>query len=240
MSGRGKAVQDAIWSTSVQFGAGQAGGKFGAVPLIQKALGGRNIDGMSDEQIISAVQDYKLANNDRMFAGSSANIRRGTAARAVQEKERLVALARLENPAQATAETTDAALPAKGPTIAARAKMEAEKARGVSEAEAVEYAQITRAFGADKRARTDGGTRADFLRDLGVTPSPMPVVSAARVPAAPALSVNVPAPAKSTPMQTPLNSSGKPSVTAVRIESDAGQDVKERNIAHIVTGGLSG
>jgi len=240
LSGRGKAVQDAIWSTSVQFGAGQAGGKFGAVPLIQKALGGRNIADMSDEQIISAVQDYKLANNDRMFAGSSADIRKGTAARAVQEKERLVALARLENPAQATAETTDAVLPAKGPTIAARAKMEAEKARGVSEAEAVEYAQITRAFGADKRARADGGTRADFLRDLGVTPSQMPVVSASRVPAAPALSVNVPAPAKSAPMQTPLNSSGKPSVTAVRIESDAGQDVKERNIAHIVTGGLSG
>ncbi len=239
LSGRGKAVQDAIWSTSVQFGAGKKDGKTGAVPLFQKALGGRNLADMSDEQIISAVQDYKLANNDKFFRGSSANIREGTAKRAVLEKERLIALSRLENPAQATAETTDAALPAKGPTIAARAKMEAEKARNVSETEAVEYSRMAHQFGLDERARTDGG---DWRKDLGLNnaAAPSPVVSAARIPPAPAVSVNVPAPAKSAPMQTPLNSGNKPSVTAVRVESDAGQDVKERNIAHIVTGGLSG
>ncbi len=238
LSGRGKAVQDAIWSTSVQFGAGQKDGKTGAVPLFQKALGDRNIADMSDEQIISAIQDYKLANNDKLFRGSSANIREGTAKRAVLEKQRLLALSRLENPEQATAETPDAASPAKGPTIAARAQMEAEKARNVSEADAIWYSQMTQRFGLDKRARTDGGDwRKDFGLDRAATPNP--VISAARIPETPPLSVNVPAPAKSTPMQTPLNSTGKPAVTAVRVESDAGQDVQERGIAHIVTGGLS-
>ncbi|WP_157129848.1 hypothetical protein [Burkholderia pseudomallei] len=52
-----------------------------------------NTGKMSDEQIVSAVQDYKLANNDRLFANSSAAVRAGTAKRANAEKAKLLALA---------------------------------------------------------------------------------------------------------------------------------------------------
>lgn len=232
LSGRGKAVQDAVWSTSVQFGAGKADGQTGAVPLFQKALQGRDINTLSDEQIISAVQDYKLANNDRLFGGSGAGIRAGTAKRAVLEKQRLIALARLENPSQAAAERPQT----KGPTIAARAAMETAKVKGVSEQQAIDAAYFSKRWGLADKAVT-GEAKP------GALPLPInaasPVVAAATIPNIPPMAGNIPAPAKSIPVPAPMNSSGKNTVTAVRVESDAGQDVKERGIAHIVTGGLS-
>lgn len=85
LSGRGAAVQDAIWSTSVQFG--------GSNKLFQEALKGRDHAKMSDAEIVSAVQDYKLINNDRLFASSSASVRASTAKRAQDEKSMLLAKA---------------------------------------------------------------------------------------------------------------------------------------------------
>jgi len=91
LSGRGAAVQDALWSSSVQFGAGND--KKGAVSIFQKALDGKDVAKMSDQDLVAAVQDYKLANNDKLFASSSDAVRAGTAKRATTEKERLLALA---------------------------------------------------------------------------------------------------------------------------------------------------
>ncbi|MEN3067851.1 hypothetical protein [Uliginosibacterium sediminicola] len=82
LSGRGSAVQDAIWSTAVQFGPGS--------DLISKALG-KNAASMTDAQIIDAIQGYKLANNDRLFARSSEAVRAGTARRAANERSTLLA-----------------------------------------------------------------------------------------------------------------------------------------------------
>lgn len=92
LSKRGSAVQDAVWSTSVQFG-----GKTG---LIEKALGGKDVSKMSDTDITNAIQDYKIANNDKLFSSSSANVRAGTMNRAVKEKAALAALSQAPTVAQ--------------------------------------------------------------------------------------------------------------------------------------------
>ncbi len=91
LSGRGAAVQDVLWSTSVQFGAGDA--KKGAAAMFQNALAGKDIASMSDAEIVAAIQDYKIANNEQLFASSSAAVRTGTLARAGDEKARLLSLA---------------------------------------------------------------------------------------------------------------------------------------------------
>ena len=84
----GPAVQDAIWSTSVQFGGGTS--------LISKSLSGENINKMSDIDIVSAIQDYKIANNSALFKSSSPAVRASTLNRAKNEKADLIKLARTE------------------------------------------------------------------------------------------------------------------------------------------------
>lgn len=61
LSNRGAAIQDMIWSTSVQYGNKQ---------IIESALKRKNIGSMKDEQIIDAVQGYKLAHHREHFASS--------------------------------------------------------------------------------------------------------------------------------------------------------------------------
>lgn len=85
LSDRGAAVKDAVWSTSVQFG--------GKSSLITKALAGKDASKMSDTEVVNAIQDYKAANNDKLFASSSDNVRAGTAKRAEAERASLLALA---------------------------------------------------------------------------------------------------------------------------------------------------
>lgn len=86
-------MQDAIWSTSVQFGAGSEKKGDGAIGMFKKAFAGKDYNSMSDEERIKTLQDYKLANNEKLFASSSANVRAGTAKRAVDEKNILLAMA---------------------------------------------------------------------------------------------------------------------------------------------------
>jgi hypothetical protein len=89
LTNRGAAVQDAIWSTAVQFGA--------KTNLIKNALAGKDISKMSDSDIVSAIQDYKIQNNDKLFKSSSEGVRSGTLSRAIKEKEDLLALAKNSN-----------------------------------------------------------------------------------------------------------------------------------------------
>jgi hypothetical protein len=88
LSHRGPAVQDMIWSTAVQFGP--------ATSLIIRALKHAKIDldEVNDEDIVRAIQDYKIEFNNQMFIHSSQAVRNGTLARAKAEKIDLIALAR--------------------------------------------------------------------------------------------------------------------------------------------------
>lgn len=86
LSKRGPAVQDSVWSTSVQFGGGTS--------LIIKVLSGKNVSKMSDADIVSAIQDYKIANNSALFKSSSDAVRASTSNRAKSEKADLIKLAR--------------------------------------------------------------------------------------------------------------------------------------------------
>lgn len=88
----GPAAMDALWSTSVQFGAGKAGGAKGAVPMVMKALEGKDLSKLDAGGFVSSLQDYKIANNDRLFGSSSESVRAGTLHRASAEKESLLAL----------------------------------------------------------------------------------------------------------------------------------------------------
>lgn len=88
LSKRGPAVQDAVWSTSVQFGGGTS--------LIAKSLSGKNANKMSDADIVSAIQDYKIANNSALFKSSSPAVRASTLNRAKNEKADLIKLAQSE------------------------------------------------------------------------------------------------------------------------------------------------
>ena len=94
LSNRGRAVQEAVFSTSVQFGAGN--GKTGASGVISAALAGKDVSQMSDAQIVSAIQDHKIANNERFFRSSSAQVRAATLKRAQDEKAALVSMANQE------------------------------------------------------------------------------------------------------------------------------------------------
>ena len=83
MGGRGAAVQDAIWSTAVQFG--------GNTSLIQKALAGKDLSKMSDDEIVKAIQQYKHKNTEKLFK-SSPTLWGGLKDRAKQEEKALLNL----------------------------------------------------------------------------------------------------------------------------------------------------
>ncbi|HFG2433528.1 TPA: peptidoglycan-binding protein, partial [Vibrio cholerae] len=77
------AVHDLIWSTSVQFG--------GKTNLIFNALNGKNMESMTDKDIIILVQDYKLVNTEMLFK-SSPSWWSDLKKRAVSEKKALLEL----------------------------------------------------------------------------------------------------------------------------------------------------
>lgn len=94
LSDRGKAVQDALWSTSVQYRA--------LTPAIfEKGLREKfgqdsKLSDLSDEQIVGAVQDYKADHVQTLFR-SSPKLWDSLTERARSEKASLVTLARYED-----------------------------------------------------------------------------------------------------------------------------------------------
>lgn len=170
LSNRGRAVQDALWSTSVQFGAG------GASNMFKKVLKGKDVSQLSDSEIVTLLQDYKIQNNDRLFGSSSASVRAGTLNRAQAEKAKLLNLA-------------------------------ANDVKGESSNSAIASA----------------------------VQAP-PAVKAANAPI-PQIEAKKPEPAPTVPSSVATNT--KPKVQTVRLEEEVGQDVGDRRIAHIVTGGFA-
>lgn len=184
LSGRGAAVQDAVWSTSVQFG--------GKSSLIEKALAGKDVSKLSDAEVVAAIQDYKVANNDKLFASSSAGVRAGTANRAAAEKEQLLALANAPQNA-ATADVATPATPQMPPPVS--------------------YA----------------------------APKMPAIVASASIPSLPTISPSVPLVPEAPPVTVPLASDGADRPILVSMPTpDVGQDIRDRQLAHIVTGGFSG
>lgn len=95
LSDRGPAVQDALWSTSVQLRTLTPG-------IVEKGLKEKfgpdfQLDRLSDRDIVEAIQDYKIHHNQRLFR-SSPDAWEGLLNRARHEKEDLVALAEGREP----------------------------------------------------------------------------------------------------------------------------------------------
>ncbi len=67
LSERGRAVQDMLWSTSVQY-RNLTPGIFER--SLRESYGHTDISKLTDQQIITAVQDNKLNNTERYFSGS--------------------------------------------------------------------------------------------------------------------------------------------------------------------------
>lgn len=90
LTDRGSAVQDALWSTSVQFR-----GK--TIDVFEKGLQEKfgksyKLSDLSDKDIIEAAQDYKIVHNEELFK-SSPNLWANLVNRANAEKEDLLNLA---------------------------------------------------------------------------------------------------------------------------------------------------
>ncbi|MEP6898062.1 MAG: XVIPCD domain-containing protein [Rhodanobacter sp.] len=97
LSSRGAAVQDALWSTSVQFGPGNFKKGTGAQGIFEKGLeekfgNGYELSKLSDKDIVGAVQDYKIKHNEQLFH-SSPKLWHSLEDRANHEKADLLKLA---------------------------------------------------------------------------------------------------------------------------------------------------
>lgn len=84
VSKRGKAVQEMVYSTAVQYG--------GNTNAVKRALQGLNLDAMTDDQIINTVQQSKAQNVGTDFKSSSASVQASVAARAENERKVLTQL----------------------------------------------------------------------------------------------------------------------------------------------------
>jgi len=84
LSGRGKAVKEAVFSTATQYGPN--------TNVIQKSLKGKDVSKMSDADIVSSLQDYKAENVDSYFTSLSPRERQKQVLRAQREKSSLLAL----------------------------------------------------------------------------------------------------------------------------------------------------
>lgn len=79
VSKRGKAVQEMVYSTAVQYG--------GNTNAIKRALQGLDLDSMTDAQIVNTVQQSKAQNVGKDFKSSSADVQASVAARAENERK---------------------------------------------------------------------------------------------------------------------------------------------------------
>lgn len=81
VSKRSRALQELVYSTSTQYGGGSS--------VLAKALAGKDASSMSDEELISTMQDYKRDNVGTNFKSSSAAVQASVAKRAENEKATL-------------------------------------------------------------------------------------------------------------------------------------------------------
>lgn len=82
---RGPAVQEAIFSTGVQYGPG--------TNVIKNALKGKDVGKMSDAEIVQTIQDYKSKTVPAYFGSSSVSVQNGVTNRIKNEKLDLLKIA---------------------------------------------------------------------------------------------------------------------------------------------------
>lgn len=90
MSKQGRAVQEMVYSTAMQYGGS------GGASKIERALKGKDLSKMSQQEIIEAVQKDKMANIQNDFRSSSGEVQQGVAARALREMDVLHKIAETE------------------------------------------------------------------------------------------------------------------------------------------------
>ncbi len=96
LTARGQAVQDALWSTSVQYRPSIANNI--VVNGLKDAYGeSYQLNTLTDEQIVTAIQDYKAAHVDEHFRSSRQDTRDGVTNRIGNEKQDLIDLARAQD-----------------------------------------------------------------------------------------------------------------------------------------------
>lgn len=98
LSHRGIAVQEALWSTAVQYRNNTKSIFEGA---FQERFGKdykEHLNKHSDKELVSAIQDYKLERVDRDFRSSTPDWRDGVQNRILREKHDLIELAEGRNP----------------------------------------------------------------------------------------------------------------------------------------------
>ncbi|MFK3648950.1 XVIPCD domain-containing protein [Lysobacter enzymogenes] len=163
---RGPAVQDALWSTSVQLRTLTPG-------IVEKGLKEKfgpdyRLDRLSDRDIVEAIQDYKLHHTERLFR-SSPEAWEGLRNRARHEKQDLVALAegrapdrseRTQAPRSAEVERAQAALNALGVGDREGRPLDVDGRLGARSREAVQ------AFQRERGLNDDGRLDAATLRAL--------------------------------------------------------------------------
>jgi hypothetical protein len=81
LSGKGSAVQEAIWSTATQYGPNSN--------VIVKALKDSNVNSMTDSQIVEKIYKYKMNNIESYFMSSSQEVRNSIKKRFIGELEML-------------------------------------------------------------------------------------------------------------------------------------------------------
>ena len=79
LSARGDGVQELIFSTSTQYGKDNT--------IIQEALAGKNVNSMTDNEIVETVNAYKIATVDKKFRSSSKSVRAACVKRWQRENE---------------------------------------------------------------------------------------------------------------------------------------------------------
>lgn len=84
LKGKGQAVQEMLFSTATQYGPN--------TNVVTQALKGKDINNMTDTQIINAVQDYKANTVQQYFGGSSKAVQSGVSNRIKNEKQDLINL----------------------------------------------------------------------------------------------------------------------------------------------------
>lgn len=78
LTGRGDGVQEMIFSTSTQYGP--------RTDVIKEALAGRDVDSMTDDEIVEVVNDYKIATVDTKLKNHSASVKASCVQRWQKEK----------------------------------------------------------------------------------------------------------------------------------------------------------
>lgn len=115
LSQRGAGVKELMYSTAVQYGANSS--------VIANALRGKDVNAMSDDDLIKVIQDYKAATTDRYFKSSDVQTQKSVATRAQNEKDVLLKVAEAErgkksvNKQGETEEQQDARIAARFPNL---------------------------------------------------------------------------------------------------------------------------